>query len=110
MAALNGKETNQALKNKGFVESPGDHHYFEFWHNGVFITKTKTSRNNQDIYDGLISAMSKQCRVSSGFFKEFAKCTKTKADYIAELITGGHILVEQQKQEINKQEKKKKKK
>ncbi|MBL7741813.1 MAG: hypothetical protein JNK14_21515 [Chitinophagaceae bacterium] len=85
MAALNGKETRQSLLSKGFVEGPGDHHFFEFWHEGTFITRTRTSRNDQLIHDGLISAMSKQCKVSSSFFKEFARCTKSKDDYVAEL-------------------------
>ena len=93
MAALKGKATNQSLLSKGFTEAPGDHKYFEFWYKGVFITRTKTSHSHQDISDGLISAMSKQCRVSSNFFKEFAKCNKNEQDYVDELIKNGIILI-----------------
>ena len=91
MAALKGKTTNRNLLSKGFAKSNNDHRYFEFWHNGVFVTKTKTSHNDQDIYDPLIAAMSKQCKVGKEFFKEFAKCTKSKEDYIRELEKSGVI-------------------
>ena len=91
MASLKGKKTVQSLLKKGFIQSDNDHHFFEFWHNGVFITKTKTSHNNQDINDHLIKAMSNQCRVDKMFFQEFAKCTKSKQDYIDKLIANGTI-------------------
>ncbi|MFM7357312.1 MAG: hypothetical protein ACKO1T_01935 [Sediminibacterium sp.] len=85
MASLNGRKTNRNLLKKGFQESNKDHRFFEFWHKGVFITKTKTSHNDQDIYDPLIIAMSKQCKVSKDFFKKFATCEKSKDDYVKEL-------------------------
>jgi predicted RNA binding protein YcfA (HicA-like mRNA interferase family) len=85
MASLKGKTTNKNLLKKGFIQANGDHNYFEFWYNGTFVVKTKTSHNNQDISDGLISAMAKQCKVSNSFFKEFAKCNKSEEDYIQEL-------------------------
>lgn len=87
MAALNGKTTNQNLLKKGFIKSNGDHNYFEFWYKEKFIVRTKTSHNAQDISDSLISAMSKQCKVGTSFFKEFAKCKKSQEDYINELIS-----------------------
>mgnify|MGYP000965339979 CR=1 FL=1 len=85
MGVLKGKTTNKNLLKKGFVKTEGDHHFFEFWHKGVLVSKTRTSHNDQDIYEGLINAMSKQCKMSTSFFKEFAKCTKSKADYLKEL-------------------------
>ena len=92
MASLSAKKTNQSLLKKGFKEAPGDHHWFEFHYNGNFITKTKTSRGTGEIHTGLISAMSKQCRMSAPFFKEFAICTKSQADYIALLKDNGIIV------------------
>lgn len=91
MASLKGKKTTQNLLKKGFTKSEGDHHFFEFWHNGVLITKTRTSHNSQDINDHLIKAMSSQCRVDKDFFQEFAKCTKSKDDYIDKLTYNGII-------------------
>ncbi len=93
MAALKAKTTNKHLLKKGFKQVEGDHHWFEFWHNGIYITRTKTSHNDQDIHDKLISLMSKQCKVSSIFFKQFAKCEKSKEEYIAELITNNIIQI-----------------
>ena len=88
---MNSKKTNQNLLKKGFSESEGDHHFFEFWHNGIFVTKTKTSHNNQDITDNLIKSMSHQIKVEKNFFIEFAKCKKSKEDYIKKLIENGII-------------------
>ena len=85
MASLKGRATNRNLLKKGFQKSNNDHHWFEFWHKGIFVTKTKTSHNDQDIYDSLIISMSKQCKVSKDFFKKFAKCEKSKDDYVKEL-------------------------
>lgn len=92
MSVLKAKNTIQNLTKKGFKQVfDRDHRYFEFWHNNVFVTKTFTSHNNKDIDDYLISQMSKQCKVTASFFKEFAKCNKTKEEYVLELINGGHI-------------------
>lgn len=91
MAALDGKKTNRNLKKKGFTEVTGDHNFFEFWHNGKLVTKTKTSHNGQEIHDGLIKAMSKQCGVKKEFFIEFAKCDRSKDEYINELKKNGII-------------------
>lgn len=91
MASLKAKDTESNLLKKGFTRYHGDHRFFEFIHDGVFITKTKTSHNSQDINDPLISLMSQQCKVSAGFFKAFAKCTKSKEEYIDELKKRGHI-------------------
>jgi predicted RNA binding protein YcfA (HicA-like mRNA interferase family) len=98
MSALNSKKTVQNLTNKGFKQVPDKkhHRYFEFWHNGVCVTRTYTSHNNQDINDYLISRMSDQCKVSPVFFKEFAKCNKSEKDYVEELIIRGFIPVSSQ--------------
>jgi len=91
MAELNAKQTDRNLLKKGFNENGGDHHYYEFWHDGKFIAKTRTSRGTGTIHKALIGAMSKQCKVSQSFFKDFASCTKSKEDYIAELKKNGII-------------------
>lgn len=91
MAILDGKKTQKNLLKKGFRLSDNDHHFFEFWHQGIFVSKTKTSHNGQDITDGLIGAMSKQCHVKKDFFIQFAKCTKSQKDYEDELQKNGVI-------------------
>lgn len=91
MASLDAKKTRANLLKKGFIESPGDHHYFEFWHDGKFITKTKSSRNSEPIHDGLIGAMASQCKMKPPFFKDFARCTKSQEQYIELLKSTGYI-------------------
>ncbi|TZF84059.1 hypothetical protein FW774_11490 [Pedobacter sp. BS3] len=91
MAVLKDKKTRQNLLKKGFVNSDSHHHFYEFWHNGTLIAKTRTSHNGQDIDDYLIKSMSQQCKVDKDFFKAFAKCTKSQNDYINELIKNNII-------------------
>jgi len=91
MASLNAHKTVSSLLKKGFVQDDTHHHIFKFWHNGKLIAKTHTSHNDQDIYDGLISAMSKQCKMDKPFFIEFAKCDKTHGDYL-KLLSGKGLL------------------
>lgn len=91
MAVLKGKTTRQNLLKKGFKIANGHHHFFEFYYEDKLIAKTRTSHNDQDIGEGLIDAMRKQCHVSANFFKEFAKCTKSEEDYVNELTQSGII-------------------
>jgi hypothetical protein len=91
MASLKGKKTIQSLTKKGFTKTNSHHHMFEFWYDKKLIASTRTSHNNQDINDPLITAMSKQCLMDRDFFIAFAQCTKSKDDYIKVLITKGEI-------------------
>ncbi|TKK65424.1 hypothetical protein FC093_20145 [Ilyomonas limi] len=91
MASLKATKVTKSLSKKGFIKAEGDHHYYEFWHNDVMIARTKTSHNNQDINDYLISAMSKQCIMDKNFFIAFANCTKSKDDYLELLRRKGEI-------------------
>jgi hypothetical protein len=91
MASLKGKKTMQSLLKKGFTKTNSHHHIFEFWHNKKLIASTRTSHNDQDINDPLITAMSKQCLMDRDFFVAFAQCTKSKDDYIQLLETKGEI-------------------
>lgn len=113
MASLSSKTTHQSLMKKGFKQAPGDDHKFiEFHYNGNFIAATHTSHGTKEIHDGIISAMSKQCKVNSGFFKQFATCTKSQEDYITELRKNGIItpqmdVVFEQPKPVNTPKKKK---
>jgi len=89
MASLNSKKVHQNITKKGFEKVNGHHNFFEFYHDGKLIASTKTSHNGQDLTDYLISAMSRQCKMRKDFFIEFAKCTKSKSDYIQELKDQG---------------------
>lgn len=91
MAVLDAKKSISNLLKKGFVKSDSHHHYYEFWHEGKLIAKTYTSHNGQDLNEYLIGSMSKQCIMPKKFFIEFAKCTKSSADYVKLLQECGEI-------------------
>jgi len=46
--------------------------------------------------------MSSQCKVDKSFFKEFANCSKSKEQYIAELTKSGVIIPIPEKAENSK--------
>ena len=92
MASLNAIKTKQSLLKKGFIESKGgDHHFYLFYYEGKLITKTKLSRNNQDIGNDLISKMYKQCKISKQQFFDLIDCPLTGAGYITILKQQGLI-------------------
>lgn len=87
---LDKKKTLKNLKKKGFEKYEGksdDHYWLEFWYKGKMTTqRTKISHgSNNDLEDFHISMMSKQTSMSKKFFMEFAKCNKSKDDYICHL-------------------------
>jgi hypothetical protein len=91
MASLNAKSTIANFLKKGFIKSNSHHHYYEFWYEDKLIAKTYSSHNNEPINDYLIGSMRRQCNMDKPFFIEFAKCTKSKEDYILLLKKEGLI-------------------
>ena len=74
----------------GFEDYKGksvDHVWLEFWHNGKMTTqRTKISHgSDKDLGDFHIKMMAKQTSMSKSFFIEFAKCSKSKDDYVKHL-------------------------
>jgi predicted RNA binding protein YcfA (HicA-like mRNA interferase family) len=83
MANLNAKDVKSALLKKGFKQSEGHHHFFEFKHGDKVIAKTKMSHNDQDIGDNLISKMFRQCQMNKKKeFIDFVDCTVSQEDYV----------------------------
>jgi len=82
MPALKAKKVENSLLKKGFSKNDSHHHFFEFWHNGKFILKTKTSHNGQDIDDYLIRQMYIQCKLSKEQFLDLINCPLSKEEYI----------------------------
>jgi len=93
MAVLNSKKAISNLLQKGFIKENSHHRYryYEFWHNDKLVARTYSSHNDQELNDYLIKSMAKQCLMSKNFFVEFARCTKSKADYINLLEEQGGI-------------------
>jgi predicted RNA binding protein YcfA (HicA-like mRNA interferase family) len=81
MALLDANKTRQSLLKKGFIKNEGDHHFYLYFHNGKLVTKTKVSHNDQDIGDGLISKMYKQCKISKRQFFDLINCPLDQAGY-----------------------------
>lgn len=92
MAVLDSNKTSQNLLKKGFLQAPGDHYYFEFWHNNLFITKTKISHGSKkDITGGLIKMMAEQCKLTKSEFLDLARCPMSQDKYIQLLVEKGLI-------------------
>lgn len=91
MASFNARQVISNLKKKGFIQSEGHHHFYEFWHNGKMVSKTRTSHDGEDINDYLIKSMAKQCKMPNPFFKEFVQCTKSQEDYELHLQQSGYL-------------------
>lgn len=92
MTVFKAKDVKSSLSKKGFIDEGGDHHYFVYYVDGkrtqVF---TKTSRNDQDINDNLISMMAKQTHLSIKDFKDLINCPLSKECY-KEILKNNNII------------------
>lgn len=86
MATLDHNATVKNLLKKGFKSYERDHTWLCFYYKEEFILGTKVSHgSNHEIDNNLISKMSQQCKVDKKFFIEFARCHKSKEEYIEAL-------------------------
>jgi predicted RNA binding protein YcfA (HicA-like mRNA interferase family) len=85
MGAIKTKRTEKTLLRKGFVQPDIYHHYFEFYHDGVMISRTYSNHSSSNITDHVITQMAKQCGMERQFFLEFIAGPKSKEDYLATL-------------------------
>lgn len=92
MAALDSKITYKNLKKKGFIDSPGDHKFLEFYHDNKLILHTKLSHGSKkDIDAYLIKQMSVQCQLDKTQFINLAKCPLSKEEYLKILNKKGRL-------------------
>lgn len=88
------KDVEAALLKKGFRLQEGDHHYYEYYtpdgeSTGIF---TKTSHSGKEIYDGLLSEMSRQCRfIKKKDFLHLIDCPMSRMEYYEYLINTGAL-------------------
>jgi predicted RNA binding protein YcfA (HicA-like mRNA interferase family) len=78
-------QVEASLKNKGFEQKDGDHHFF------VYVTtegkkttvRTKTSHTPKmkDIPDNLLAQMAKQCQLSKNDFSRLVDCPLSRESY-----------------------------
>lgn len=80
------QEVKGALTKKGFELSKNNsnnHIWYEFTHNGKFVSRTKFSHSHSEIGDSLIGQISKQLKMDNKKqFLEFVDCTFSQEDYI----------------------------
>lgn len=83
------------LKKKGFIAAKNksvDHHYLEFYHDGIMILYTKISHGSKkDLDSYLIKQMSEQCKLSKDDFARLVNCTLSEKGYIEILNEKGMI-------------------
>ena len=87
------KFVSSALERKGFIRDESRNHiFFIFYHNGKKTSiYTKTSHNNQEINDSLLSLMAKQVRLSKNDFCKMVDCHISKEEYTEKLLSRGDI-------------------
>lgn len=82
------------LTKKGFVQDEGDHlflHYVRLDGKKTAI-RTKVSHGSKsDLTTGLVSAMARQCHLTTQQFKQFAECTIDQNQYEQLLTVAGYF-------------------
>ena len=88
------RNVEQALTNKGFQKSGGDHRYFHYYAKSGKKSRvfTKTSHGNRELSDSLLSMMAKQCRLTKGDFLQLVDCPLDQDAYEAKLTQQGLIV------------------
>lgn len=93
--SLEKRDTETALKLKGFKASEGDHHFFTYHtKNGQKTsvwTKTSHGAGSKTLSDNLVSLMAKQCGLNTGQFKRLVACPLSQTEMEEILINGGRI-------------------
>lgn len=88
-------DVENGLKNKGFRQKDGDHHYFIYHATNGKKTAvfTKTSHSHSEISTELLSLMSKQCKLVRKEFERLVDCPLSRIDYEAHLCTVGAVRI-----------------
>lgn len=94
--ALASRDVERMLTNKldMALDDRGDHRVYRLHVDGAFVLKTKLSRgsaSHRTLGDDLVSAMARQLRVTTPFFRELTQCTKSHDDYLQHLQDAGII-------------------
>lgn len=82
------------LTKKGFEKDKRDHLYLCYVRSDGLKTsiRTKVSHGSRgDITTGLVSAMARQCRLTTQQFKELAECTLDRQQYEQLLTVSGQF-------------------
>lgn len=86
---FDSRKVEKSLKKKGFKNRDSHHKIFEFYYENKLVAWTKLSHNGQDIGDNLISAMSRQCKLTKNDFVDLIKCPLSQEVYTEKLEEQG---------------------
>ena len=79
------KSIEAGLKNKGFRQKEGDHHYLIYYSEDgrKSLSKTKTSHSPKmkTLSNDLLSKMSQQCYLTKAEFLDLIDCPLSRSDY-----------------------------
>lgn len=95
---LERRDVEAALEKKGFVLGDGGDHKFFAYHTKEgektsVWTKTSHGTKYKTLGDNLVSAMAKQCELTSPEFKKFVECTLSQDDFEELLIQRERITI-----------------
>ena len=89
------REVEAALRKKGFEPVGGDHTFFIYYSASgkKSSVRTKTSRGtgHRDIADGLVSKMARDCRITTGEFRDLVACPLSRETYEGRLLEQGLV-------------------
>jgi hypothetical protein len=96
---LDRTDVENALEQKGFTVTGGDHKFFTYHtvqgKKTQIFTKTSRGTKYKKLGDDLVKSMSNQCRLTMPLFKQLVACTMGRAEYQQYLETGGYITIEE---------------
>lgn len=88
-------KVESGLKDKGFEQTEGDHHFFVYMtvegKKTSVRTKTSHTPKMKDIPDNLLSQMAKQCKLSKNDFFRLLDCPLSREEYEAILKEQGTL-------------------
>jgi predicted RNA binding protein YcfA (HicA-like mRNA interferase family) len=78
-------QVEASLKNKGFEQKDGNHHFFVYvtiaGQKTTVRTKTSHTPKTKDIPDNLLAQMGKQCQLSQSGFSRLVDCPLSRESY-----------------------------
>jgi len=87
---MKAKLVSRGLKKKGFQIRKGKDKFYHLYVDGVKTSVfTKISHGEDEIHDGLLGPMSRQCHLSRDEFNNLVACPMAEDDYIALLRRKG---------------------
>lgn len=90
---LKKRDVHSGLTSKGFEIEENDHTYFRYitedGRRTSIFTYFSHGATGRDIHDGLVSTMARQCKVSTGQFRQLVSCELARKGYEELLLANG---------------------